>query len=151
MNSFEKNYYLYDCHLNRDIENNIGEIIIPEFTMENIIMIDQKYKKYYIKVIQLSRQNNLFNEVELAVNELYMEHMYNIKMLTTEMNEYNTFQHMFTSNNELTPEERVNRDMYIRSKQIRMYFEDILPRIENSEEHFISLTELYNEITSERF
>jgi len=27
----EQNYYLYNCNLNRDIENNIGEVKIPEF------------------------------------------------------------------------------------------------------------------------
>ena len=47
MNSYENKIYLYDCNVNRDIENNIGEISIPEFTMKDIIMIDDKYKKYY--------------------------------------------------------------------------------------------------------
>ena len=76
MNSYENKIYLYDCNVNRDIENNIGEISIPEFTMKDIIMIDDKYKKYYNKAIRFIRQTYLFNEVELGINELYMEHMH---------------------------------------------------------------------------
>ncbi len=34
------NHYLYECNLNRDIENNIGEVKAPEFTMEFIIIFD---------------------------------------------------------------------------------------------------------------
>ena len=28
---FEYNYYLYDCNVNRDIENNVGEVKPPRF------------------------------------------------------------------------------------------------------------------------
>ena len=43
----EIKYYLYECNLNRDIENNIGEVKAPEFTMKDIIFIDEKYKRCY--------------------------------------------------------------------------------------------------------
>ena len=43
----EIKYYLYECNLNRDIENNIGEVKAPEFTMADIIIIDEKYKRCY--------------------------------------------------------------------------------------------------------
>jgi len=148
MNSYENKNYLYDCNVNRDIENNIGEISIPEFTMKDIIMIDDKYKKYYNKAIRFIRQTYIFNEVELGINELYIEHMHNIEMLIIIMNEYNTFQYMFASNDKLTTEERVNRDMHIRTKRIQMYFEEISPRIEKGKEIFVSLIELHDEMIS---
>ena len=41
----DSKYYLYNCNLQRDIENNVGEIEIPEFTMEHINNIDKKYMR----------------------------------------------------------------------------------------------------------
>ena len=42
----DSNYYLYNCNLQCDIENNIGEIEIPEFTMEQKLQ-GKKILHYY--------------------------------------------------------------------------------------------------------
>jgi len=147
MEQFEyNNYYLYDCNLTRDIENNIGEIKIPDFTMEHIIMIDEKYKQYFVYVNEIANQKNKFIQQQInqmnnkfELNELYMEHVHNIEVLIIRMNEYNKISHHLMSKHKLTVEEKVHEYMFIRSKQIQMYFEDILPIIQNDKENLNSL------------
>ena len=100
---FEYNYYLYDCNVNRDIENNVGEVKPPDFTMEHIVTINEKYKKIYIYVTDVAHRNrnnrfniqginkinidfNEFELIELELNELFMEHRHNIEMLMINTN-----------------------------------------------------------------
>ena len=158
MNQFDyNNYYLYDCNLNRDIENNVGEVKVPEFTMEHIIMIDEYYKKYFIYINEIANQNqNKFNEQhiiqmnnKLELNELYMEHMHNIEVLIVRMNEYNTIRDRLTSNNNnLNMKEKVHEYMFIRSKQIEIYFENILPIIQRDKENLNSIMILLDNMIS---
>ena len=120
-----EHYYLFDCNLHRDIENNIGEVKIPEFSMEHIITIDEKYKKRLEKINKIVYQDisdeqqliQMTNNFEL--NELFTEHIQNIEVLIIRMNEYNTIQRRFTSKNKKTIEEKVNEAMFIRSKQFQ--------------------------------
>ena len=103
-----EHYYLFDCNLHRDIENNIGEVKIPEFSMEHIITIDEKYKKRFEKINKIVYQDisdeqqliQMTNNFEL--NELFTEHIQNIEVLIIRMNEYNTIQRRFTSKNKKT-------------------------------------------------
>lgn len=143
---YEHNYYLYDCNVNRDIENNVGEVKPPDFTMEHIVSINEKYKKIFIFVTDVvhRNQNNRFNIqqinnefglIDLELNELFMEHRQNIEMLMISMNEYNTIYRQLTSKNNLSIEEKVTECMFIRSKQIQLYFEDIVPIIKKDEEN----------------
>lgn len=141
------NYYLYNCNLNHDIENNIGEIKIPEFTMEHIIAIDENYKKYFEQLGQFDYQyqnSSVDQQVvqmlnELEINELYMEHVNNINILVIRMNEYNTIHHTLISKRKLTVEEKMQEYMFIRSKQIQKYFGDILPIIQKDKDNLIQI------------
>ena len=39
------NHYLFQCNKVRDIENNIGEVMVPEFTIEHVNNMDSNYKR----------------------------------------------------------------------------------------------------------
>jgi hypothetical protein len=138
-------YYLYECNTNRDIENNIGETLPPEFTMEDIILIDEKYKLSFDTIHEIIHEeadtlDELTNIFEL--NELYMEHTSNIGKLIPMMNEYNAIYKFVTLNTNLTPYERTTEYMNARSKQIQMYFQEIKPIIQIDEDNYNSLVEL---------
>ena len=93
----EQNYYLYKCNQKYDLENNIGEIEIPEFTMEHIKMIDEEYKIHMSQVNEIIYQNSNFDENHVnqmsdlfELNELFIEHINNIKELTYIKNKYHS-------------------------------------------------------------
>jgi len=138
-------YYLYECNTNRDIENNIGEVQVPEFTMEDIILIDEKYKLSFDTIHEIIHEeadtlDELTNIFE--VNELYMEHTSNIGKLISMMNEYNAIYKFVALNTDLTSYERTIEYMNARSKQIQMYFQEIKPIIQIDEDNYNSLLEL---------
>ena len=45
--------YLFQCNKIRDIENNIDEVQVPEFTIENVNKIDSNYKRYFSDIIPI--------------------------------------------------------------------------------------------------
>ena len=141
----QKEYYLYECNTTRDIENNIGETQPPEFTMEDIIMIDEKYKLSFDTILaKIHQESDTLDELTniFELNELYMEHTSNIGKLIPMMNEYNAIYKFVTFNTNLTAYERTTEYMNARSKQIQMYFQEILPIIQIDQENFNSLFEL---------
>ena len=126
----ESNYYLYNCNQTYDLENNIGEIEIPEFTMEHISMIDKHYKTYMSQVNEI-----IYDDNEICVNqlsdifeltELFLEHVDNIEELTHLMNKYNS---------QLTVDGKTNDYTSIRTDKIRMYLKEIQPIIKNDEDN----------------
>ena len=138
-------YYLYECNLNRDIENNIGEVKAPEFTMKDIIFIDEKYKRCYEKIIKnANKYQDTVDELTniLDINELYMEHRSNVERLITMMNEYNSMYTRITLNQDLTTYEKMNEYMVVRSKQIHMYFQEIEPVLNLVNENLFELMEV---------
>ena len=135
----EIKYYLYECNHNRDIENNIGEVKSPEFTMKDIIIIDEKYKRYYEKLI---KNKNDYTDIILDINELYMEHMSRIQKLTVMMNKYNEMYTLVKLNKNLTFYEKTNEYMIVRSKQIHMYFHEIKPLLDGVKENMLEFMEV---------
>ena len=136
------NHYLYECNLNRDIENNIGEVKAPEFTMEDIIIIDEKYKRCYETLIEnANKYQDTIDELTniLDINELYMEHRSNVEQLIRMMNEYNAMYTSVTVNIELTTYERTAGYMNVRSKQIQMYFQEIEPMLQMIKDNLFEL------------
>ena len=113
------NEYLFRCNNIRDVENNIGEVEIPEFTMEYVNNLDTNYKKQFAKIRKENNNNDeisireLHNNFEL--NELFIEHMDYITILRDMVIEY------------------VN--ITEKHKRIRMYFQDILPVLQKSKEN----------------
>ena len=138
-------YYLYECNLNRDIENNIGEVKAPEFTMEDIIIIDEKYKQCYEKIIKnANKYQDTVDDLTniLDINETYMEHRSNVERLITMMNEYNAMYTSVTLNKNLTFYVKMNEYMVVRSKQIHMYFQEIEPVLNLVNENLFELKEV---------
>ena len=141
----EITYYLYECNLNRDIENNIGEVKAPEFTMKDIIIIDEKYKRCYEKLIKnANKYQDTVDELTniLDINELYMEHRSNVERLITMMNEYNAIYTSVTLNQDLTLYEKMNEYMVVRSKQIQIYFHEIEPVLQGVKDNLFELLEV---------
>jgi len=151
MEQNKHNYYLYNCICNRDIENNIGEVKIPEFTMEHIIAIDEQYKTNFEQVNEIVYQDQDISDEQqimqmtnkLEINELFTEHIQNIEVLIIRMNEYNTIRHRLMSKHNLTTEEQMQEDMFIRSKQIQLYFGHILPVIQLDKANLHSILALF--------
>ena len=135
----EIKYYLYECNHNRDIENNIGEVKAPEFTMKDIIIIDEKYKRCYEKLVKTAKD---YTYIILDINELYMEHRSNIERFITMMNEYNAMYTSVTLNKKLTFYVKMNEYMVVRSKQIHMYFQEIEPLLQGVKENLFELLEI---------
>jgi hypothetical protein len=132
----ETTYYLYSCNLNHDIENNIGEIEIPEFTMEHVQLLDEKYKMHYSQVTDFECQdqndiltdNNMNNITCLfELNELFIEHENIIEILTDKVNEYNSIENTKTT-------------------KLQMYFQEILPNIHNDENNLNSVLDLLSSL-----
>tara|TARA_E500000331_G_scaffold62811_1_gene57511 strand:+ start:2727 stop:3236 length:510 start_codon:yes stop_codon:yes gene_type:complete len=144
----EIKYYLYEYNLNRDIENNIGEVKAPEFTMEDIIIIDEKYKRCYEKIIKnANKYEDTVDDLTniLDINETYMEHRSNIERLIIMMNEYNAMYTSVTLNKKLTFYEKTNEYMVVRSKQIHMYFHEIEPILKGVKENLFEVLEVIRE------
>jgi len=113
------NEYLFRCNNIRDVENNIGEVEIPEFTMEYVNNLDTNYKKQFAKIRKENNNNDeisireLHNNFEL--NELFIEHMDYITILRDMVIEY--------------------MNITEKHKRIRMYFQDILPILQKDKEN----------------
>ena len=139
----QSNEYLYKSNGNNDIENNIEEIEIPEFTMDHIREIDDNYNKSLSQFNDFNihsyeqNYNNSANELYdlLTVNELYNEHLDNIELLQLKMNDYNSIEICELNTNQINTEthikEYLNKRKYIRE----MYLEEILPIINNDAEN----------------
>ena len=144
----EYKYYLYNCVMVHDIENNIDKIEIPDFTMEHLIKIDIKYKKYLPHENEIVYQeenisidkkivNKMNNVFEL--NELFIEHVNNIEKLKSKINEYNSIEKYIKNKNQLNVLEKIKVDMNIKENKLQMYFREILPIIHNDEENLKSV------------
>jgi hypothetical protein len=144
-------YYLYNCNQKHDVENNIEEIEIPEFTIDHINMIDIKYKNIYPQENEIicQEQNNIIDEKVVNtmndlfdLNELYMEHVNNIKKLKCKMIEYNSIGEYIKNKIQLTVVEKVDEYMLVKTKKLQMYYQDIVSIIENDEENLRSVSAL---------
>ena len=148
-NNLKDNIYLYECNKISDIENNINEVKIPEFTIENIKIIDKKYKKKISKVdndiILLNNKlifKNNFNMGEykyeyedkhslnktiklFELNEIYNEYLYILEKLKFKTNKYNSLKINNFDNNYL---------LY-KNVKLEIYFNEIvllITEIENN-------------------
>ena len=150
---FKYIYYLYNCNLIHDIENNINEIETPDFTIEHVKIIDKKYKKYFpcmneivyqeenIKINEkiVNKMNNLFD-----LNELFIEHENNIEKLKNKINEYNSIEDYIKNKNKINFIETVKENMNIKAQKIQMYFREILPIIHDDEDNLKSVILLFS-------
>ena len=112
------NQYLFRCNNRRDIENNIGEAMVPEFTIEHVNNIDSNYKRYIPDIITMEckLEDDKFSikelETQLELTELYIEHMSYILELHSMVTEY--------------------ANTHEKHKLIYMYFNKIIPLIQKA-------------------
>jgi len=135
--------YLYSCNQNHDIENNIGEIEIPEFTMEHVQLIDEKYKMHYSQVHEIEYtepsdefgNNNNVNKLTsiFELNELFIEHEHSIELLTCKVNEYKLLENS---------KDYIN----VKTAKLQMYFQEILPNIHIDENNLNSVLVLLSSL-----
>lgn len=111
--------YLFVCNKVRDIENNIDEVEIPEFTMEDVNKLDTYYKKHLFGIIVMNPdiECNGYDDIlleelhtQFELNELLNEHIdYMIKLREIAANYMNISK---------------------KHDKIRMYFNNIVPLLQ---------------------
>ncbi len=154
----QSNEYLYKSICCNDIENNIEEIKIPEFTIKHIKQIDKNYNKTLSKFDDFNsfKDFNMYTNTQkyirtsnelydlLTVYELYIEHLDNIELLRLKLNEYNNLE-TYNINNKILTENHITEYLNKKKEKANMYLEEILPIIINDEENLDeSLTLLKN-------
>lgn len=132
--------YLYNSSCNNDIENNIEEIEVPEFTMVHIQKIDDAYieylsqfKDFNIHTYEQNYNNKTPNELYdlITMNELYNEHLDNIELLQIKVDNYNSLEICELNNTQINTEKHITEYLNKKKYKRQMYLEDILPIIIN--------------------
>ena len=123
--------YLFQCNKNRDIENNIDEVLIPEFTIEIVNKIDTNYKRYLSDIIHMEYEleDNKYNKLsikelenQLQLNELFLEHIHYISELRMMVTEYASISEKYT--------------------KIFIYFTKIIPIIQKDKNNLVEVIEI---------
>ena len=101
--------------------------------MYTIITVDENYKQIYKQITEIQCDNNDLNFMTnvLSVNELYIQHVSNIEKLLTLSTKYNSIDNTYYGFTSST--KKINLHMDVRSKKIQIYFEEILPILQESE------------------
>ena len=136
--------YLYKSNCDNDIENNIEEIEVPEFTMDHVQDIDDNYDKYLfqfnyfnIQTIEQNYNNKSANELYdlFTVNELYSEHLHNIELLQIKVDDYNSLEICELNISQINTEKHITEYLNKKKYKRQMYLEEILPIIINDAEN----------------
>ena len=135
--------YLYKSNCNNDIENNIEEIEIPEFTREHVQEIDNNYRKYLSQFNDFNihtydihyeqSANDLYDL--LTINELYNEHLNNIELLQIKVDDYNSLEICELNTSQINTEKHITEYLNQKKYKRQMYLEKILPIIINDVEN----------------
>lgn len=145
----QSNEYLYKSICYNDIENNIEEIKIPEFTIKHIKQIDKNYNKTLSKFDDFNsfKDFNMYTNTQkyirtanelydlLTVYELYNEHLDNIELLQFKMNDYNNLEIYNLNNSKILTEKHITEYLNKKKGKLNMYLEEILPIINNDAEN----------------
>ena len=127
------NHYLFQCNKVRDIENNIGEVIVPEFTTEHVNRLDSNYKRYISDIITTMEceVNDKLSikelETQLELTELFIEHMSYILELHSMVTEY--------------------ANTHEKHKKISMYFNKITPIIQQANNNLEEVIVIHYSLT----
>ena len=130
------NQYLFQCNKVRDIENNIGEVIVPEFTIEHVNNMDSNYKRYIPDIITMEckledSKYDKFSikelETQLELTELFIEHMSYILELHSMVTEY--------------------ANTHEKHKKISMYFNKITPIIQQANNNLEEVIVIHYSLT----
>lgn len=128
-------------NMKNDIENNIDETFIPEFTTDMIIDIDTRYYEE-IRQTQVENQqsgNDSESEVDeqlyatLHYNELINEHVLNIEQMYVKMYDYNSIE--IIPNNAPTTMKQIIEYNNLRINKRLFYLREIQPIVINDSEN----------------
>ena len=141
--------------MNNDIENNIDEILIPEFTTDMIVDIDTYYHEQIRKTRILHASFNSDNSdseekdvdqlyEKLRYNELINEHITNIDQLYVKIYDYNSIK--IIPNSSPYTMKQITEYNNLRATKRLFYLHEIEPIINNDMEN---LQEVLSIITSQ--
>ena len=129
--------YLQKNNIEHDIENNIKETNLPNFTLYYVTELDKNYKRHLPNTEEIKYQGHIYdlNECKLdnmlsifELNELFTEHVDNISWLKCYVNKY-----------------EVLSDNTLKSQ---MYFQEIKPIIELDRENLDTVLEILSANTT---
>lgn len=140
--------------MNNDIENNIDEVVIPEFTTDMIINIDTDYHEQIRKTRILHAFNSDNSDSEekdvdqlyekLRYNELINEHISNIDQLYMKIYDFNSIE--IIPNSSPSTMEQIIEYNNLRIFKLHFYLHEIEPIINNDMKN---LEEVLSIITSQ--
>lgn len=125
-----------------DLENNIDEIIIPEFITDTIVDIDTRYNEqiYDVKT-QNHYDSDSDSEIEdieqlyetMRYNELINEHLLNIELLYSKLHDYNSIE--IIQNSAPTSMEQITKYNVLKLYKRLFYLQEIEPIMLEDEEN----------------
>lgn len=140
--------------MENDIENNIDEVVIPEFTTDMIINIDMDYHEQIRKTRILHAFNSDNSDSEekdvnqlyekLRYNELINEHITNIDQLYVKIYDYNSIK--IIPNSSPYTMKQITEYNHLRVTKRLFYLHEIEPIINNDMKN---LEEVLSIITSQ--
>lgn len=127
--------------MKNDIENNIDETFIPEFTTDMIIDIDTRYYEEIRQTQVEHQQSGNDSESEddaqlyatLHYNELINEHVLNIEQMYVKMYDYNSIE--IIPNNAPTTMKQIIEYNNLRINKRLFYLREIQPIVTNDSEN----------------
>ena len=130
-------------NMNNDIENNIDEILIPDFTTDMILDMDTDYHEQIRKTRILHDFNSDNSDSEekdveqlyekLRYNELINEHISNIDQLYVKLYDFNSIE--IIPNNVPSTMEQITEYNHLKRSKRLFYLQEIDPIISNDREN----------------
>ena len=126
-----------------DIENNLDEIIIPTFTMEDIVNIDRHYNEQTYQARDTNIQNGHSSDSDsedieqlyetMRYNELINDHLLNIEQLYSKLHDYISIE--IIQNNAPTNMEQITEYNVRKLYKRLFYLQEIEPIMLEDEEN----------------
>lgn len=123
-----------------DLENNIDEIIIPEFITDTIVDIDTRYNE---QIYDVKTQNSYDSDSDpedieqlyetMRYNELINEHLLNIELLYSKLHDYNSIE--IIQNSAPTSMEQITKYNVLKLYKRLFYLQEIEPIMLEDEEN----------------
>jgi hypothetical protein len=127
-----------------DIENNLDEIVIPDFTMEHIDLIDKYYNE---QTYQLREPNTQCDSddleamyVELHQNELISDHLCIVEHLRVKLYKYASIE--IRQDNAPKSLEQLTAYKHLKIKKRLFYFQEIEPLLLEEQENLHEMVSL---------
>ena len=131
-------------NMSNDIENNINEIIIPEFTLDIIEGIENHYYEE-LTIAQKIYETNSDSDSEdiedlytsFHFNELINEHISNVKKMYIKLDIYNSIENLSSAS--LTSMEKITEYKNNKLHKCEFYLDEIEPLIKSDLENLYEI------------